>query len=82
MALNCNFVGWMENAECGVWKMRSVWKTRSMENEERMENAGYWNMRSMENAECGNAITLTDLSISKHFNAFIQHKKCLEMFYS
>ena len=45
-------------------------------------------MWSVENAEyekcgvCGNALTLTDLFISKHFNAFIQHKKCLEMFYS
>ena len=38
-------------------------------------------MRSMENAEYGNALTLTDLFISKHFNAFIQHKQCLEMFY-
>ena len=42
-------------------------------------------MRSVENAECGkcgvyrNALTLTDLFISKHFNAFIQHKKCLEI---
>ena len=45
-------------------------------------------MRSVENAEygkcgvCRNALTLTDLFILKHFNAFIQHKKCLEMFYS
>ena len=37
----------------------------------------------MEDAEfgkcgvCGNALTLKDLLISKHFNAFIQHKKCL-----
>ena len=45
-------------------------------------------MRSVENGECGkygvcgNALTLTDLYISKHFNAFIQYQKCLEMFYS
>ena len=37
---------WMENAECGVWKMRS------MENEE-CEKRGVWKMRSVENAECG-----------------------------
>ena len=40
-------------------------------------------VRSVENAEygkcgvCENASTLTDLFISKHFNAFIQHKKML-----
>ena len=46
-------------------------------------------VRSVENDEygkcgvCGNASeTLTDLFISKHFNAFIQHKKGLEIFYS
>ena len=66
---------------------------RSVENEECVENAEYgnyggWKMRSIENAKCGkcgvcgNAFTLTDLFISKHFNAFIQHEKCLEMFYS
>ena len=43
-------------------------------------------MRSVENAEygkcgvCGNALTLTDLFISKHFNAFIQRKKCLVIY--
>ena len=45
-----------------------MWKTRSMENEE----YGKYGV-------CGNALTLTDLFISKHFNAFIQDKKCLEM---
>ena len=48
-----------------------------MENEECVENAEYGKC-----GECGNALTLTDLLISKHFNAFIQNKKCLEMFYS
>ena len=54
MALNCNFVGWMENAECGV---------RGMGNEECAKNeeygkcraygkCGVLKMRSMENAEC------------------------------
>ena len=43
----------------------------SVENAECIE----WKMRSVENAECGkcgvyrNALTLTDLFISKHFNA-------------
>ena len=69
----------MENEECG--------KTRSMENTE-CGKCKVWKIRSVDNAEygkcrvCGNALTLTDLSISKHFNTFIQHKKCLEMFYS
>ena len=68
-------IGWMENeecgvrnAECGVRKIRSVWKIRSMEN-------GVCGV-------CGNALTLTALLISKHFNAFIQHEKYVEMFYS
>ena len=49
---------------------------------------GVWKMRSMENTKCGkcgvcgNALTLTDLFISKHLNAFIQHKNSLEIFYS
>ena len=57
----------MENEDCGEW---------SVENME-YGICGVWKMRSMDNA-----LTLTDLLISKHFNAFIQHKKCLEMFYS
>ena len=36
----------------------------------------------MRTAVCENVLTLTDLFISKHLNAFIQHKKCSEMFYS
>ena len=49
-----NKKGWMENAECGVWKMRS------MESAE-CGKCGVWKMRSVENAEygkcgvCGNA---------------------------
>ena len=41
-------------------------------------------MGSVENMECVemHQLTLTDLFISKHFNAFIQYQKCLEMFYS
>ena len=60
---------------------------RSMENGE-CGKCEVWKMGSVENAEygkcgvCGNALTLTDLFISMHFNAFIQHTKCLEMFYS
>ena len=47
----------VRDAECGVWKMRSVeneecgkcgvWKMRSV------ENAGVWKVRSVENTECG-----------------------------
>ena len=67
-----------ECGECGVWKMWSV-EMRSMENEECVENrecgkCGVWK-------KCGNVLTWTDLLISKHFNVFPQHKKCLEMFY-
>ena len=63
----------MEDAECGVWSVEngSMWKTQSME----ITKCG-------KRGVCGNAFTLTDLFISKHFNAFIQHEKCLEMFYS
>ena len=44
-------LGWMENVECGVWKMRSI------DNEEcgkyGVWKMGVWKMRSMENVECG-----------------------------
>ena len=58
-----------------ILTFRIGWKTGLWSAE--CEKYGVWNMRSVENA-----LTLTDLLISKHFNAFIQHKKCLEMFYS
>ena len=51
----------VRDAECGVWKMRSVeneecgkcgvWKMRSV------ENAGVWKVRSVENTECGKCRT-------------------------
>ena len=54
--------GSVENAECGVWKMRSVenaecgkcgvWKMRSVENAG-CGKCGVWKMRGVENAECG-----------------------------
>ena len=54
--------GSVENAECGVWKVRSVenaecgkcgvWKTPSVENAE-CGKCGVWKRRSVEKAECG-----------------------------
>ena len=70
-----------ECGECGVWKMQSVWKCGVW----KMQSV--WKIGSVENAEygkcraCGNVLTWTELLISKHFNAFIQHQKCFEMFY-
>ena len=56
------FGGSVENAECGVWKMRSVenagcgkcrvWKMRGVENAE-CGKCGVWKMWGVENAECG-----------------------------
>ena len=65
----------MRSAECGVRSAECG--VRSAECGVRSAECGVWKIRSMENT-----LTLTDLLISKHFNAFIQHKKCLEMFYS
>ena len=52
-----------------------MWKIRSME----IEECGKWgvcgNAKCGKCGVCGNALTLTDLFISKHFNAFIQHNK-------
>ena len=64
-----SFVGWIEYAECGV--LSAECGVRSAECGVR----GVWKI-----GVDGNALTLTGLFISKHFNAFIQHKKCLEMF--
>ena len=55
--LTAQNLGSVKNAECGVWKMRSV------------ENAGcgkrvVWKMRSVENAGCGKCV---EISIF-HFN--------------
>ena len=55
-----NWKGSVENAECGVWKVRSVenvecgkcgvWKMLSVENVE-CGKCGVWKMRSVENVE-------------------------------
>ena len=39
-------LGWVENAECGVWKVRSVESAEC-------GKCGVWKVRSVESAECG-----------------------------
>ena len=46
---SCRNVGSVENAECGVWKMRSV-ENAGAENAE-CGKCGVWKMRGVENAE-------------------------------
>ena len=64
------------------WKRRSAENgVRSVENAECEENVVCGNAEYGKCRVCGNVLTWTELLISKHFNAFIRHKKCFEMFY-